>query len=240
MLIRELDKIVNQTLTRSILENQSSEQYDAILKDLLQNDIKIIIGIFDISTTVKLFCKIYKNNMYGSNYQWIILGTYNRELLLAQNETECTVQELLIALNGTLQTRVVQYSYEYEIKMNSVNRPKNRYSVLKTVYEDGAKMINFMEKQFSNIVEAYMANFTKISKSNGFEMKKNCLNSYFHGYSFDVLLTIFKTFSNLIEDGKFSCLDLEFKRDIDWFAILNNALKKISFKGVTVITNFWF
>lgn len=222
MLIRELDKVVNLTLSRSILENQTSDQYDAILKDFIKNDIKIIIGIFDISTTVRLFCKIYKNNMYGENYQWIILGAYNKEIISSQfiNDTECSTEELLTALNGTLQTRVVQYSHEYELKSKS-KKIKN-------------PNICLLEKEYLSIVDSYMASFSRNLGKNVFDQKEKCFNSYFHGYAFDLMLAIFKILGDLIEADKFSCSFLDFHRDINWFASLNEAFKKISFKGVTV------
>ena len=134
MLIRELDLITNKTVSRSIFENQTYEQYKSILTEFYREDIKIIIGIFDTNTTAKLFCAIYKfgkdsEKMYGKSYQWIIVGSYSNELqnleLYAKN-TDCTTKEIIETLNGTLQTRVVEYSHDYEeIRANLVNKKNN-------------------------------------------------------------------------------------------------------------------
>lgn len=184
----------------------------------MANDIKIIIGIFDLQTTVKLFCEVYKLNMYGENYQWIILGTYNREMLFENytNLINCTTEQLLIALNGTLQTRVVQYSYEYD-QSQKKSKPQHQSS---------------FDRQYTVIVNSYIS---KIKKSLNRNNDSSCLNDYFHGYAFDALLSTYKALSSLIEDGNFSCRHDTFIRNIEWFKILNNAFNRISFEGVTVI-----
>lgn len=216
---------MNVTVSRSILENQTSDQYVSILNEFINLDIKIIIGVFDINTTVKLFCEIFKLNMYGKNYQWIILGSYNDEIKSMKfTRSHCSNEEILTALNGTLQTRVIEYSHDYETQFKyAVGRKKSVGSI-------GSKT-NF-EHHFSDIVESYLNKIYLDSDSD--TNKSPCHNSYFHGYAFDVLLSIFKVLSSLIDNKKFSCNDLKFERNIEWFSLLNNAFNKISFKGVTV------
>lgn len=217
-------------MSRSILENQTVDQYESILKDFESNDIKIIIGIFDVSTTLRLFCEIYKRHMYGENYQWIILGSYNDELLddYYDENIQCTIEQLHIALNGTLQTRVVEYSYEYEKKLNAI--------VDNTAHKTHAKKsdITRIDHKYAELVQAYMNNFIQLFNKKNQSKKPACTYSYFHGYAFDVLLAIFKVFSNLIENDKFTCQNSTFVRDINWFNLVNGEFKKISFKGVTV------
>jgi hypothetical protein len=234
-LIRELDKWADLTISRSILENQSSHQYMEILKDFQLHDIKIIVGIFDQNTALRLFCDIYKRNMYGENYQWIILGSYNLKTMFANfnHETNnCSKEEVLIAINGTLQTRVVQNSYEFEDKFNPHSniiegtRRKKR--------QPSGSYQNSLTDSYEQIVRAYLDEFYENFEKDDIIRKNDCLNQYFHGYAFDLLLAVFKTLSTLIEDNKFSCQDLSFKRNIDWFYLLNSAFNKISFKGVTV------
>ncbi len=235
-MIRELDKVTNLTLSRSILENQSSYQYMEILKDFQLHDIKIIIGIFDQNTALRLFCEIYKRNMYGENYQWIILGSYNLKTMFANFNHElnnCSKEEVLIAINGTLQTRVVQHSYEFEDRLNpesniieGTRRRKKRDSI--------GSYQNSLTDSYDEIVHIYLDEFYENFEKDDIISKNDCLNQYFHGYAFDLLLAVFKALSTLIEDNQFSCQDLNFKRNIDWFYLLNAAFNKISFKGVTV------
>ena len=228
MLIRELDLITNLTVSRSIFENQTSDQYYSILNEFINLDIKIIIGIFDTNTTVKLFCEIFKLNMYGKNYQWIIVGSYNKELYNLNyyaNTTDCTFDQLVSALNGTLQTRVVEYSHDYEEIKDLSSSKKNRIKndlIAKTVFDSN----------YPHIVKSYLNIINQMLKSKRNSFLNN--NAYFHGYAFDVILAIFKILSTLIEEKKFSCQDLAFERNIEWFSNLAKAFDKVSFKGVTV------
>jgi gamma-aminobutyric acid type B receptor len=234
MLIRELDKVVNLTVSRSILENQTEKEIKTILEEMILNDIKIIIGIFDINTTIKMFCQIYHNSMYGEHYQWIILGAYNKRQLFDPkliNETSCTLEEILKAINGTLQTRVVQYSYEFNDKNLTIN-DENRISKLNIIKSKSKFDVHYFE-----IIENYIQNFQTKCEQNTI-LHSECLNDYFHGYAFDVISTIFKLMSILIENDSFNCRNDIFERNIEWFQILNTALNKISFNGVTGYVTF--
>ncbi len=237
-LIRELDKIVNVTMSRSILENQKSNQYETILNEFISDDIKIIIGLFDYNTTLRLFCEVYKKNMYGKKYQWIILGTDTKRFLYSNDmpSGDCTREQIFTALNGTLQTRIVQYSHEFKDHMSglNINSKFNHENSNKDFFDFKIDKSFSFESYYQHIVESYLSTLTKNTKIN----KNMCFDSYFHGYAFDVILSIFKTLSVLIENNKFSCKNSNtFERNIEWFSLLTNTLNKISFKGVTVIIN---
>jgi hypothetical protein len=239
LLIRELDKVANLTISRSILENQSSYQYSEILRDFQLYDIKIIIGIFDQDTALRLFCEIYKLKMYGENYQWIILGSYNSRRMFANfnYEANCSIEEVLMAINGTLQTRVVQNSFEFESKLNppsNIIEGADERRKRRRRHPRAGSFQNSLTDNYEDIVIDYLDKFYENFHKNEVVQKSACLNQYFHGYAFDLLLAIFKALSMLIEENQFSCQDLNFKRSIDWFSLLNSAFNKISFRGVTV------
>ena len=219
MLVRELDKLVNMSMSRSIRENQNISQYETVLKEFKSNDIKIIIGVFDLNTTLRLFCEVYRQKMYGEKYQWIILGSYKKELLYSLNDGElnCTTEEILEALNGTLQTRVVEYGHEFQ-------------PTFKESYHKISARANSFEKKCNNFINDYISNYHHTCRLN----KSSCLRDYFHGYAFDGLLAIYYLLSSLIESRKFNCNNLNFERNIDWFTTLNTALGRLSFRGVTV------
>lgn len=214
-----MDKSIN-VVSRSIMENQTYGQYESILNDFIQNDIKILIGIFDMATTIKLFCHVFKNGMYGANYQWIILGSYEKSNILAsyKNGSECTYEELVFALNGTLFTKIVEYSYEFDFESGVKNENK---------------IIDKIDREYDQIVQSYMSQYLAKIEDKG-DLKEKCPNPFFHGYAFDGLLTIFKVLSNLIESKKLHCQGKNFVRNTDWFHSLNQALNKLKFKGVTV------
>lgn len=294
MLIRELDKITNFTVSRSILENQNQHQYETILKEFIGSDIKIIIGIFDVKTTLRLFCEVFKRDMYGESYQWIILGTYNKEMLTDDlseqlSNINCTIDQILIALNGTLQTRVVQYSHDYETQINLNHRSAYNYKVKTTTTTSESNH----QQQFSHLTYSSSTNKPIITDhhhhSNNYkeqqsislrsidakslsdldlkldeitvnyvdylrrdnEMKQKLkypsaqpssasksqlyLDTYFHGYAFDVILAIFKLLANLVESKKFDCKTNMFERNTEWFSLFTEAFNSLKFKGLTVI-----
>lgn len=234
-LIRELDLITNLTVSRSIFENQTSDQYSSILDEFKTLDIKIVIGIFDTNTTIKLFCEIAKKNMYGKNYQWIIVGSYNNEfydLNYYANRTSCTLDQLTLALNGTLQTRFVEYSHESEeMKANNAIK-KGAKNTLKKKNKNSKKTL--FDEHYPQIVKSYLKKIDEISH----KISRSSDNAYFHGYAFDVLLTIFKILSTLIENKQFSCKGSAFERNITWFSQVYQAFSQVSFEGVTGQVSF--
>jgi hypothetical protein len=212
--------LINSTITRSLNEDQNLE---AILDEFRNNHIYIFIGIFDLNTTLKLYCQIYKKKMYGENYQWIILGSSLNNLkkfYLNGNHSNCSFNEILLSMNGTLQTKIVQYSFDYYKKSKNFNKNAE---------------LNKSETVLKSITDSYMNNYFKdCSPNNTICFQSSC----FHGYTFDLFLTIFNLIGSLIENNQFSCNHLAFERDQNWFKIVNEALNNLSFTGVTVIYIF--
>lgn len=58
-----------------IAEAQSfADELDDQLNKLIEKDVRIILGNFDEIWARRIFCEVYKKQMYGKNYQWIITG----------------------------------------------------------------------------------------------------------------------------------------------------------------------
>ncbi|KAG9344995.1 hypothetical protein JZ751_009535, partial [Albula glossodonta] len=70
------------------------------VKNLKDNDVRIIIGQFDENLASKVFCCAYNLNMFGSKYQWIIPGWYQENWWDKANTTNCTARKLLTAMEG--------------------------------------------------------------------------------------------------------------------------------------------
>ncbi|XP_061114576.1 gamma-aminobutyric acid type B receptor subunit 2 [Conger conger] len=70
------------------------------VKNLKDNDVRIIIGQFDENLASKVFCCAYNLNMFGSKYQWIIPGWYQENWWDKANTTNCTAKKLLTAMEG--------------------------------------------------------------------------------------------------------------------------------------------
>ena len=61
-------------------------------------------------TILLIFDKAFRYDLYGSRFQWIIVGYYESNWWL-NNLGPCNTSEILTALNGTLQTRVAELGY---------------------------------------------------------------------------------------------------------------------------------
>ncbi|CAF3398127.1 unnamed protein product [Rotaria socialis] len=86
--------------------NSLKEAFD----ELQRNNIRIILGNFNSTMAIRLFCEAYRYQLFGSRFQWIIVGYYEPEWWL-NNPGPCNTSEVLTALNGTLQTRVARLGY---------------------------------------------------------------------------------------------------------------------------------
>lgn len=147
--------------------------------------------------------------------------------------------ELQASLNGTLQTRVVEYTHDSEQLREdfTISRKKSHFA---TQHE---KKKSAFETHYPSIVKSYLDVINQSNMHDSYMIENNFVsnnNAYFHGYAFDVLLAIFKILSTLIENKKFSCHNSTFERNIAWFTNLNDAFNKISFKGVTVNSDFFY
>nr|XP_006824239.1 PREDICTED: gamma-aminobutyric acid type B receptor subunit 2-like [Saccoglossus kowalevskii] len=67
---------------------------------LKEADARVIIGNFFEKEARRVFCEAYKRGMYGGKYIWILVGWYQSDWWMADNDTDCTVEELQDALNG--------------------------------------------------------------------------------------------------------------------------------------------
>jgi hypothetical protein len=131
--------------------------------------------------------------MYGENYQWILLGSYDIKSLFRGNfnnqEINCTREEILIAMNGTLQTRVVQKSFEYDLKLNSDEKFEYESETSdKNFNRKFHRRSNNFDDHYEKIIYSYINEFHQRFKSSNIMHKTNCLNQYFHGYAFDLIL----------------------------------------------------
>ncbi|CAF2218499.1 unnamed protein product [Rotaria magnacalcarata] len=111
-------KLFEVNLTRGLTYRHGSawqannERYiETLLKDFKTRDVRIIIANFNQTVATHMFCQAAREQVYGSRYQWIILG-YPSSSLWWNEPTHCSKQEIVRAMNGTLQTRVPQFSMD--------------------------------------------------------------------------------------------------------------------------------
>ena len=73
------------------------------LEILKQKDTRIILGNFNETWARVIFCDAYKKRMFGSKFQWLIVGMYDEDWWEKDdNSTECNPSEIKSALVGVM------------------------------------------------------------------------------------------------------------------------------------------
>lgn len=70
----------------------------------MNKDSRIILGNFNESWARVVFCEAYKKGMYGSKFQWLIVGMYEDEWWLKSDwlQFDCTPSQIQTALIGVM------------------------------------------------------------------------------------------------------------------------------------------
>ncbi|CAF0899544.1 unnamed protein product [Adineta steineri] len=110
-------------------EKDNAGYMKGLLTDFKTRDVRIIIANFNQTIATQMFCHAAREHIYGSRYQWIILGFPSLSDWWYE-PTNCSKQELIRAINGTLQTRVPRFSID-----TNQNRSDNVLEYLKIYSE---------------------------------------------------------------------------------------------------------
>ncbi|CAF1031984.1 unnamed protein product [Adineta ricciae] len=95
--------------------NRTRNSLKDAFDELKKNNIRIILGNFNSTMAVRIFCEAFRYELYGARFQWIIVGYYESDWWL-NNPSPCNTSEILQALNGTLQTRVPKFGYNTRMR----------------------------------------------------------------------------------------------------------------------------
>ncbi|RZC34862.1 7tm 3 and/or ANF receptor domain containing protein [Asbolus verrucosus] len=116
-LVAELD-----TLGYQVVETQSfTNEVTSALSKLKEKDTRIILGNFNERWARMIFCEAYKLEMYGRKYQWVIMGTYsNNWWRKSESESNCTLDEIEMALQQTILTDLLPLSTSGEITISGI------------------------------------------------------------------------------------------------------------------------
>ncbi|XP_030376042.1 gamma-aminobutyric acid type B receptor subunit 2 isoform X2 [Scaptodrosophila lebanonensis] len=115
-MVADLDSIELEVVETQSFVNDVSES----LKKLRDKDVRIILGNFNEHYARKVFCEAYKSDMYGRAYQWLIMATYSTEWWNATLDTECTVEEIALALEGTILVDLLPLSTSGDITIAGI------------------------------------------------------------------------------------------------------------------------
>ncbi|XP_013148746.1 PREDICTED: gamma-aminobutyric acid type B receptor subunit 2 [Papilio polytes] len=88
------------------------------LEKLKEKDIRIILGNFNETWAMRIFCEAYKLEMYGRAYTWLLLGTYSERWWLKRGP--CARRELTAALDTALLTDLLPLSTTGETTVSGI------------------------------------------------------------------------------------------------------------------------
>ncbi|XP_036322849.1 gamma-aminobutyric acid type B receptor subunit 2 isoform X3 [Rhagoletis pomonella] len=115
-MVADLDSMQLEVVETQSFVNDVNEP----LKKLREKDVRIILGNFNEHYARKVFCEAYRLEMYGRAYQWLIMATYSTEWWNATLDTECTVEEISTALEGTILVDLLPLSTSGDITIAGI------------------------------------------------------------------------------------------------------------------------
>ncbi|XP_055633199.1 gamma-aminobutyric acid type B receptor subunit 2 isoform X2 [Toxorhynchites rutilus septentrionalis] len=89
------------------------------LRKLREKDVRIILANFNEYWARRLFCEVFKQDMYGRSYQWLIMGTYSHEWW-NENDTDCYVDQVRMALESTISVDLLPLSTSGDITISGI------------------------------------------------------------------------------------------------------------------------
>ncbi|CAH2098992.1 unnamed protein product [Euphydryas editha] len=100
-------------------ESQSfATEVKTALSKLKEKDIRIILGNFNETWALKIFCEAYKLEMYGRAYTWLLLGTYSSRWWTRR--APCSRRELSAALDTAILTDLLPLSTTGETTVSGI------------------------------------------------------------------------------------------------------------------------
>ncbi|XP_052753586.1 LOW QUALITY PROTEIN: gamma-aminobutyric acid type B receptor subunit 2 [Galleria mellonella] len=103
-----------------IEETQSfATEVRTALSKLKEKDVRIILGNFNETWAVKIFCEAYKLEMYGRAYTWLLLGTYSNKWWMRR--APCSKRDLTTALDTTILTDLLPLSTTGETTVSGIS-----------------------------------------------------------------------------------------------------------------------
>ncbi|KAL4706640.1 hypothetical protein ACJJTC_005025 [Scirpophaga incertulas] len=102
-----------------IEETQSfASEVRTALSKLKEKDVRIILGNFNETWAVKIFCEAYKLEMYGRAYTWLLLGTYSNKWWVRR--APCPRRELAAALDTAVLTDLLPLATTGETTVSGI------------------------------------------------------------------------------------------------------------------------
>ncbi|KAM9309152.1 gamma-aminobutyric acid type B receptor subunit 2-like [Pholidichthys leucotaenia] len=103
---KQLLKVDIQVVSTEVL----SEDVCSSLRRLKDEDIWIIIALFDDDSASEVFCCAYSLNLFGPRFQWIVAGGGTAGGRLRWRHSACSTKSLLMAVDGSFRLQIREFS----------------------------------------------------------------------------------------------------------------------------------
>lgn len=90
---------------------------DAV-RSLARQDARIIVGMFYGDSARKVMCEAYKNNLYGRQHVWLLIGWYEEDWYMPVPGINCTEDEMLKVLEGHFTTESIMLNKDSKTTIN--------------------------------------------------------------------------------------------------------------------------
>ena len=103
------------------------------LTKLKEKDVRIILASFNATWARRVFCAVYRTDLYGGRYQWIIAGPRQERWWREEDPSvNCTSIEILTALEGAFVVDVLPLDTSRQSTINGlvINHSTNFSSII--------------------------------------------------------------------------------------------------------------
>ncbi|XP_071510393.1 gamma-aminobutyric acid type B receptor subunit 2-like [Diadema antillarum] len=114
-------KMADDNGVHTVVEATFADDPQAAVKQVKSAGARIVMGFFDEEMARRVFCEVYKQEMYGARHVWLIPGWYKAKWWRkADNNTKCSVEELEEAVKGYIATDILQLSASEETTISGL------------------------------------------------------------------------------------------------------------------------
>ncbi|GFR21059.1 gamma-aminobutyric acid type B receptor subunit 1 [Trichonephila clavata] len=129
-----------------------SDPTDAV-RNLVRQDARIIVGMFYVAAARKVICEAYKQNVFGRQYVWFLIGWYEDDwYTFIDKAHNCSVQQMKEAVEGHLTTEALMLNQGAEPTISGMTSAQ-----FLERYEEELKKYNYIGRRPVGYQEAPLA-----------------------------------------------------------------------------------
>lgn len=93
---------------------------DAV-RSLARQDARIIVGMFYGGAARKVLCEAYKQNLYGKQHVWFLIGWYEDNWYIPVPGINCTKEEMLKVVEGHFTTEAIMLNQDNKLTISGMS-----------------------------------------------------------------------------------------------------------------------